>query len=141
LGHDYDPWILAIAPTADAYGVEIRVCNACLKLDYRVVEKLSQGGGDCTHEWEAANCTAPKMCRLCNYIEGAALGHDDGDGDGYCDICGDSLGSHGGLTPFHTCDCCDLHDHSDSFFDRISCFFCKLMQFFRNLFSFSQNAL
>jgi len=33
-----------------------------------------------------------------------------------------------------TCGCCDKHDHGNSFFDAIACFFCRILQFFKNLF-------
>ena len=33
------------------------------------------------------------------------------------------------------CGCCDDHNHSNSFADRLACFFCKIIQFFRRLFS------
>ena len=37
--------------------------------------------------------------------------------------------------PPSTCGCCDDHNHSNSFADRLACFFCKIIQFFRRLFS------
>lgn len=33
-----------------------------------------------------------------------------------------------------TCGCCDNHNHSNNFFERIGCFFCKIWQLFQNLF-------
>ena len=39
------------------------------------------------HDFDAANCTSPKTCAICDETEGEALGHADDNGDFKCDRC------------------------------------------------------
>lgn len=57
-------------------------------------------GCACEHEWNAANCVSPKICKLCDETEGEALGHNWKDATcteaKMCSICGETEGNASG---------------------------------------------
>ena len=62
----------------------------------------------CQHEWEEANCTAPKTCTKCGETEGEPLGHDWEDANcetpKTCKVCGETEGeAHGHKWTEATC--------------------------------------
>jgi len=62
-------------------------------------------------------------CAGCAYKETQSVAttlHADGDGNGVCDDC---------KTWVNGCGCCDQHNHKDTFFGRIACFFCRVWFF------------
>ncbi|MBE6924523.1 MAG: DUF11 domain-containing protein [Ruminococcaceae bacterium] len=54
----------------------------------------------CSHDWDAATCTAPKTCKLCGETSGAALGHSwdaaTCTAPKTCTVCGETTGSANG---------------------------------------------
>ena len=53
-------------------------------------------GDECQHEWAEATCTEPKICLLCDAVEGEALGHKGGTATctslAVCEVCGEEYG-------------------------------------------------
>ena len=53
-----------------------------------VLFSLLLTGCGCKHEWNAANCTTPKTCTVCETTDGGVLGHNYVNGN--CNSCGGS---------------------------------------------------
>lgn len=78
-GHDYQASIY-LAPTCDQAGYQNYRCSKCGD----VQQQLSMPLG---HAYEAATCTAAKVCSRCGDTDGASLGHQYT--SGLCSRCGE----------------------------------------------------
>ncbi|MEE1320418.1 MAG: InlB B-repeat-containing protein, partial [Acutalibacteraceae bacterium] len=94
--HDWSEWTVTNSSTCTVAGTKVRSCTVCGYEETASVELASHTPGDaatctepqkCTvcqavleeakgHTWADATCTAPKTCSVCGATEGTALDHE-----------------------------------------------------------------
>ena len=79
--HSYTSKVTTVATCTEA-GVKTYTCSGCGK---SYTESISATG----HKWADATCTTAKCCKVCNKVDGAALGHTTNDGK--CGRCGKQI--------------------------------------------------
>jgi len=141
-GHTEGVWVVTVEPTTTTTGLKEKRCTLCnellnsevLPLVVDVDEILrsvpsNEYADQYTPESWSAMQTA--LTRLNMLITGGASQEEIGEAALELKTSVDSLVK---INPPEMCGCCDEHNHSDSFWDKIACFFCKILQFFRRMF-------
>ncbi len=128
-GHTYGSWTQTKAPTCTVKGEEARTCATCGTKETRSVATIA-------HSYEStvieATCTnggyTLNTCTKCGYSvtnnKVSATGHNDGNADGVCDKCGNTMPEK---DPSENCSC---NCHKSGFMG----FIWKIVLFFSRIF-------